>query len=393
MKEYLTKEMLARSVANEGDAQKLIKLMKRAEQGERISLCFLGGSITQGSLATEPTKCYSYLVYDWFVKTFPESSFIYTNAGIGGTTSQFGMARLDEDVFPDAPDFCMVEFSVNDTANVFFEECYEAVIRRLLYSKSKPALLILNNLFYESGTNAQKEHNAIAENYCIPALSVLDTLYPEIEAGRIVRSEITPDNLHPNDDGHAILAGIVTAYLDRLYDVYVKGCRIFDGDISVTDDEMTGFAIEGEDKDRLIPPLTMNAMENVKRLQSNWCTKKAGDSLSFTIEGSELAVQYRKTIKRPAPVAVAILDGDEEHPIVLDANFDEDWGDSIHIDTILYHGIRVDSKNILRNTDVEELNRVARIRPEKKTHTLEIRIIETHEDERSDFCLYSIIAG
>ena len=31
--------------------------MKRAKQGERLAIGFLGGSITQGSLATKPENC------------------------------------------------------------------------------------------------------------------------------------------------------------------------------------------------------------------------------------------------------------------------------------------------------------------------------------------------
>ena len=35
-------------------------------------------------------------------------------------------------------------------------------------------------------------------------------------------------------------------------------------------------------------------------------------------------MQYRKTISRPAVRAQAVLDGDVEHPVLLDGNFDED---------------------------------------------------------------------
>ena len=38
----------------------------------------------------------------------------YCNAGIGGTTSEFGAARVGTDLLEERPDFVIVEFSVND---------------------------------------------------------------------------------------------------------------------------------------------------------------------------------------------------------------------------------------------------------------------------------------
>ena len=83
---------------NRGNLYRLKELMRRAERGDRMTLAFLGGSITQGSVSSQYTNCYAYLVYDWFVRRFPKTAFTYVNAGVGGTTSQFGVARVDEDV-------------------------------------------------------------------------------------------------------------------------------------------------------------------------------------------------------------------------------------------------------------------------------------------------------
>ena len=77
-------------------------------------------------------------------------------------------------------------------------------------------------------------------------------------------------------------------------------------------------------------------------------------------------MRYRKSIHKPAPVAIAILDGDRENAIALDANFKEDWGDCLYIEPII--------------TD----DKVAR-------HNLTIEIIEAPEDIKSDFYLLSVI--
>ena len=85
-----------KGVVNRGNLYRLRELMRRAERGDRMTLVFLGGSITQGSVSSQYTNCYAYLVYDWFVRRFPKTAFTYVNAGVGGTTSQFGVARVEE---------------------------------------------------------------------------------------------------------------------------------------------------------------------------------------------------------------------------------------------------------------------------------------------------------
>ncbi|MCR5322632.1 MAG: SGNH/GDSL hydrolase family protein [Lachnospiraceae bacterium] len=403
---YLNESMINRSIANEGDKERLRSLFERAATGEKLTIAFLGGSITQGCLSSRPETCYAYLVYDWFVRTFPQSDFVYVNAGIGGTTSQFAAARLDEDVLAYRPDFCMVEFSVNDSDNVFFKETYESVVSRLLESGTKPAVMIMHNLFYETGRNAQKQHLSVGKAYGVPCVSVRDAVYPEIEAGRIKISQLSSDGLHPNDDGHAVLAELVISRLENILrqktedvqkneseehtykpritpDAYCTIKRIQNGNTGVT---CRGFLPDNTPKENMLDIF-----------KSGWKASKTGDEIEFTFTGTELGIQYRKTIRRPAPVAVAIIDGDEEHPVILDANFEEDWGDSLHIDTLLYHGHRVDPAKMYGDFETLRFDNGSdgierRCMPPAK-HTIKIRIIETHEDDREVFYLVSFIAG
>ena len=64
---------------------------------------------------------------------------------------------------------------------------------------------------------------------------------------------------------------------------------------------------------------------------------KKGDSVKFEIEGTGIAVQYRKSVKHPACVAKVVLDGDEANALTLDGNFDETWGDCLYITTVAKH--------------------------------------------------------
>ena len=87
---------------------------------------------------------------------------------------------------------------MNDEPDEFFQETYEGVIRKLLQWKSEPAVVILNNVFYDTGKTAQDFHNAVGNWYQVPHVSIKDTLYQEMQQGKYTREELTPDGLHPN---------------------------------------------------------------------------------------------------------------------------------------------------------------------------------------------------
>ena len=83
---------------NTSNFARLKELFRRAAAGQELTIGFLGGSITQGSLSTQPGNAYAFRVYQWFVDTFPQSKFHYVNGGIGGTSSHYGVARAVTDV-------------------------------------------------------------------------------------------------------------------------------------------------------------------------------------------------------------------------------------------------------------------------------------------------------
>lgn len=364
---------------------RLKNLMKRAAKGESLVIGFLGGSITQGSLSSTPKTCYAYLVYEWWKKSFPNAAFSFVNGGIGGTTSHYGGARAWKDVLCYRPDIVTVDFSVNDDANEFFEETYEGMLRRLLAAPSAPAVVVLNNVFYDTGKNAQDYHNRIADHYGIPHVSIKDTVYPDVESGKIVRADITPDNLHPNDKGHRLVADEICKLLDSIK-------------AEMEEETIAGENIEGKstktEASVLLPaPLTENACEHSRLIQiqdneaildgflvdpiekkgmldifkNGWTAAHTNDKISFEIECSCLAVQYRKSVQQPVPKAKAVIDGDEAHAVILDGNFTEDWGDCLYLEPLLHHA-------------------------EKKVHRIEITVTDAKDIVRP-FYLVSLIVS
>lgn len=354
---------------------RLKNLMKRAANGESLVIGFLGGSITQGSLSSTPKTCYAYLVYEWWKKSFPNAAFSFVNGGIGGTTSHYGGARAWKDVLCYRPDIVTVDFSVNDDANEFFEETYEGTLRRLLAAPSSPAVVVLNNVFYDTGKNAQDYHNRIADHYGIPHVSIKDTVYPDVESGKIVRADITPDNLHPNDKGHRLVADEICKLLDSIK-------------AEVEEETIAGENIEGKstktEASVLLPaPLTENAYEHSRLIQiqdneaildgflvdpiekkgmldifkNGWTAAHTNDKISFEIECSCLAVQYRKSVQQPVPKAKAVIDGDEAHAVILDGNFTEDWGDCLYLEPLLHHAEKKVHRIEITITDAKDIVR------------------------------------
>ena len=351
----------------------IVQAVKKAQEGKHVVLAFLGGSITQGSLATKPVTCYAYLVYEWWKKTFPDASFTYINSGIGGTNSLFGAARAQEDILSYNPDFIILDFSVNDDNTDFFMETYESLIVRILSHSKRPGVMALCNAFYEDGSSALERHKKVLDHYSIPYVSIKETLYQDILDGKTAIKDITPDGLHPNDKGHKKIADLITMALEE-----IKG--------------MDPVPSEDTGQPNMPVPLTPCSYQDASRIQNNitpfqckgflpddsvkngvtdvfkggWISRCTGDRIVFETEGSCLSVQYRRTIKRPAPVAAAYLDGDRDHGVILDGNFDEEWGDCLALTNLLHHGT-----------------------PGK--HVIEIEILKGVEEEETPFYLVSVI--
>jgi len=130
------------------------RCFQKAADGEELTLGFFGRSITMGSLASSDETCYAALVTRWWRSEFPDAVIHSVNAGIGGTGSDYGAARVVQDLLVYQPDFVVVDFSVNDVPSALAQETFEGVLRRILGWESSPAVLVLNNVYYDTGANA-----------------------------------------------------------------------------------------------------------------------------------------------------------------------------------------------------------------------------------------------
>lgn len=366
----------SKAVSNAGNLHRIKNVMKRAAAGESITVGFLGGSITQGCAATHPDKCYAHKVYEWFCESFPKADIKYLNAGIGATDSQFGCARADSDLLVYDPDICFVEFSVNDEATDHYHETYEGLVRKILSSDPSRALMLIHNVRYDDGGNSQLQHSRVARRYDVPAVSMRDVIYPELEGGRLDNRVITADDLHPNDIGHSLVASVIISVLDDIRKHMDEGddpvkempapetANAYEDSVRYRNDNAGGIVTDskGFEKDSLPQDIIGDVF------RKGWTATEKGSYIAFKVYGSCIGVQYRKTIQKPAPSATLILDGNTDMPVILDADFEETWGDKLVLETVLDHG-------------------------ENREHTVRIELTDTHPGDVLPFYLVSVIAS
>lgn len=366
----------AKGLINRGNWNRIREVMRKAKNKKPVKTLFFGGSITQGCLSSTPDTCYSALVYQWWKERFPETEVSYVNCGIGGTTSQFGVARVLDQALSEKPDFMLVEFAVNDEANDLFMETYEGLVRRILKAQKGPSLMLMNNVRFDTGENAEEIHLPVAQAYGVPMVSMKSAIWPEIQAGNIEASAISQDMLHPNDEGHRLIADVIISLLEQIYnslDIVEEGDKTlplpitknrYENAFRINRNNMAeyGVLLEGFEVDK------RKKREYLDIFSEGFTATKVGDSITFKVRGTEIAIQYRKTISLPAPVAKAVIDNDEEHAVILDANFDETWGDCLYIETIA------------RGLDYKE-------------HEVKITVTESHEDDKLPFYLVSLISS
>jgi len=98
---------------------------KASTKGAELKVAYLGGSIT-----AQPGWRPKSLAF--FQRTFPSAKFSEINAAIGGTGSDLGVFRLQQDVLEKKPDLLFVEFAVNDggAAPEQITRCMEGIVRQ-----------------------------------------------------------------------------------------------------------------------------------------------------------------------------------------------------------------------------------------------------------------------
>lgn len=202
MKVELTDESFSRGLKALGSIGRLSALLNNLE----IPIVYgaIGGSITQGAAADPLSACYVSRFGEWLDHEHPAGC-TTINAGIGASNSLFGVFRARRDLLDHKPDIITIEYAVNDLGGGEIERGYEALVRKCLAQDNSPAVILLFTM-RRNGENRQEEHMRIGMYYNVPMLSYRDAVWPDIEEGRHSWEDLSPDEVHPNNDGHGFIA-------------------------------------------------------------------------------------------------------------------------------------------------------------------------------------------
>ena len=216
------------TIVNEGNMTRVAKVLKKAQNGEDITIVAFGGSITYGAKATTEANRYANKVATWFEDTF-NINVNFINAGIGSTTSMVGIHRMDLDVLAHDPDLVLVDFTTNDGDNdPKYQIPYENLIRRLLTHETEPAVMAvifgdITNYSASGGSGYNvRQDNAISAHlpsliyYDIPTIDYYGQLWRYIDAGVIKWTDVGADEVHPSDNGHHMASKAISYYLEKV---------------------------------------------------------------------------------------------------------------------------------------------------------------------------------
>ena len=212
-----TQQMVERSLFRLGNTQRLHKAIEKARAGEKVSMVYLGGSITEGALAKpQKTNCYAALSAQLFAEKFmlDAAQLEYHNAGISGTPSLLGITRCEQDVLAYKPDIVFIEFAVNDASDAQAQMAYESLVRKLLTSETQPAVVLVLTLL-SGGYSAHVHMKQIGKHYDLGVVSVYDAIKPELDMKRMEWSDYSSDYAHPTNEGHAFIAELIGYYFDQ----------------------------------------------------------------------------------------------------------------------------------------------------------------------------------
>ena len=213
-------EALKESEVSLGNNVRLKKVIERAQDGEQITIATVGGSITEGALASAYEECWAMRFAALFGETYGTNggaNVTLVNAGVGGTPSPFGYMRFGRDVLarvpetdPDGyPDIVVIEYAVNDWAEVTKCRCYESMVKGILELPNAPAVILLFAA-RNDGWNVQDDLQKIGERYGLLMVSVRDGLYQHLDAD-FPKKDFYQDEYHPNSIGHAMMADALMA--------------------------------------------------------------------------------------------------------------------------------------------------------------------------------------
>lgn len=321
-------KMVDRSLLSVGDMTRMSDVFQKAQNGEDITVAYIGGSITEGYNAGT-TEFYAKTCTDLLQGYFPDITVTGVNAGISGTPSLLGNLRLERDVLSADPDIVFVEFAVNDGQEADYKNAYESLVRTLLTQEKDIAVVLLFTVL-DSGYTCQEHMSKIGANYDLPMISVHDSVYEEIEAGKMTWQDYSNDQSHPNAYGHKCITDFVDNYYQKVLPVVAENV----GEVSkelpdpvfsakyMNMHYMDSATMDGVELDGFEQYDTHGSFHN------GWMYRGTdGGSMKFTVECSVLEMVFKANNSDKYGTADIYVDGEKVKSVV--SNMSDGWNNPV----------------------------------------------------------------
>jgi hypothetical protein len=178
----------------------------------------------------------------------------------------------------------------------------------------------------EDGTSAQAVHLHVGFWYNLPRLSYREMILPEIEKGTFTWKDISPDNIHPNDKGHAMAGEILWNYLNSVYaklDTISEEVTPLDKAPQFSEAYIDATILDSSN----LSPTSLGSFTAAKvyeRFPNDWTTQTGSETITFETEAQNIGIMYLKTTDGLSGQFDVSVDGTKVW--TLDADFSGGWG-------------------------------------------------------------------
>jgi len=212
---------------------------EKVRQKETVSIALLGGSITQGSGASQVSNSYWWIINGTLGKALKEkgSKLRLLHCAVGGTGSDYGAYRVGIQALDKGVDLLVVEFAVNDSGsaeNVKNTDpaksavaSMEGIVRQALKSNPRMGMIFLYTTtkgsvekYYlnDAVMPSVLKHHEVALRYNIAEVHCGPVIAGKFKAGEFTLEKFFKDGVHPSDTGHALYAKLLSDAITQALD-------------------------------------------------------------------------------------------------------------------------------------------------------------------------------
>ena len=312
-------------------------VLAKLDAGKDVRIAYFGGSITAAAGWRVKTL-------KWFQEGWPQANISEINAAIGGTGSDLGVYRCQQDVLAFKPDLIFVEFAVNDggAEPVSIWRSMEGIIRQAW--RQDPTIDICYVYTMVTGfaddlnkglcPRAAGSDDMLAAYYGIPSINVAMRIAELARDGKLIvvpandaagKNQPAPagvttfsdDGVHPGDAGHQIYTDVIANAVTEMKPTSKPGAH----------ELKAPFIADNWEGAKLVPLTPAMLSPGWKKLDATqglggafhqfmpemWEATQPGEKISFKFRGT--AVKLYDILGPDGGQAIITLDGKAGNPV------------------------------------------------------------------------------